>query len=69
MSNVAAGGTHRMKELGEYQQAFAADGGRLCITCMKGVSAASPAADAVLDGMVDLFCRCASKLTSMLAEN
>lgn len=69
MSYVAAGGIRRMKELGEYQQAFAADGGRLCTICMKEVSAANPAAGAVLDGMVDLFCRHAAFRSKLFGDS
>ena len=40
----------------EYQQAFTAEGGRLCICCLASVTACSARKTAVLDGAMDLFC-------------
>ena len=40
----------------EYQQAFTAEEGRLCICCMAPVTACSAKKTAVLEGAMDLFC-------------
>ena len=40
----------------EYQQAFTAEGARLCICCLAPVTACSTRQTAVLDGAMDLFC-------------
>ncbi|KAL0027354.1 hypothetical protein WJX79_003195 [Trebouxia sp. C0005] len=40
----------------EYQQAFTADNGRLCICCLSPVPACSAKKAAVLEGAMDLFC-------------
>lgn len=40
----------------EYQQAFTAEEGRLCICCMAPVTACSAKKAAVLEGAKDLFC-------------
>ena len=40
----------------EYQQAFTAEEGRLCICCMAPVTACSTKKTAVLEGAMDLFC-------------
>ena len=42
----------------EYQQAFGADGRRLCLVCLKEVTGCELPAAAVLPGAVDLFCTC-----------
>jgi hypothetical protein len=44
-----------------YQQPFMPDAARLCINCAKpvpGVPKAAQPAEALLDGMTHLFCRC-----------
>ena len=50
----------RFRREATYPQPFLPDGARLCINCAKPVpgKAAAQPAEAVLEGMTNLFCRC-----------
>jgi hypothetical protein len=56
----------RFKDVVEYRQAVTDAGGRLCIACQSAVEAATTSTNAILDSMLDLFCRCWSAYANIL---